>query len=129
MIVRFSKKYIFYLKKIMINALGLLFFLPMINFSTEKGIICFIVIINGLLCHTTRYFKTYGWKYIRNYDIICNVLMGSFIIYKSNFNPILIYIMVHACIIFILNYMYYGHHYLLHILGVQLPLSIATYIF
>jgi len=113
----------------MINSLGLLFFLPMVNLSTPRGIICSIVIINGILCHTTRYNKTYGWEYIRNYDIICNVLMGLFIIHQSRYNPYIIYTMIHACIIFILNYLYYEHYYLLHILGVQLPLSIGTYLF
>ena len=113
----------------MINSLGLLFFLPMVNLSTQRGIICSIVIINGLICHTTRYLQTYGWEYIRNYDIISNILMGLFIIHNSWYNRYIIYTMIHACLIFILNYLYYEHHYLLHILGVQLPLSIGTYLF
>ena len=64
----------------MINSLGLLFFLPMVNLSTQRGIICSIVIINGIVCHTTRYLKTYGWEYIRNYfDNNCCTLTLSII--------------------------------------------------
>ena len=48
----------------MINSLGLIFFLPMVD-TTIRGIISSIVIINGILCHTTRYLKTSGWKYIK----------------------------------------------------------------
>ena len=118
-----------YLRNTMINAFGLIFFVPMVNLSTERGIICLIVIINGLLCHITRHLKTYRWKHIRNYDIICNIIMGLFIIYKSRYNLFLISIILYACLIFIINYLYYEHNYLLHILGVQLPLSIGTYIY
>ena len=68
----------------MINSLGLIFFIPMINYETNKGIICFTVLMNGLLCHITRTLKTSGWKNIRNYDILCNVIMGLYIIYQTH---------------------------------------------
>ena len=113
----------------MINSLGLIFFLPMIDSNTTRGIISSIVIINGILCHTTRYLKTSGWKYIRNYDIICNVIMGLYILHHSHYDIFILYTIIHATTIFLLNYFYYEHHPLLHILGVQLPLSIGTYSF
>lgn len=112
----------------MINSLGLIFFLPMVD-TTIRGLISSIVIINGILCHTTRYLKTSGWKYIRNYDIICNVIMGLYILHRSNYDIFIVYTIIHATTIFLLNYFYYEHHPLLHILGVQLPLSIGTYSF
>ena len=113
----------------MINSLGLIFFLPMIDSNTTRGIISSIVIINGILCHTTRYLKTSGWEYIRNYDIFCNVIMALYILQQSQYNIFILYTIIHATIIFLLNYFYYEHHPLLHILGVQLPLSIGTYSF
>ena len=112
----------------MINSLGLIFFLPMID-TTKRGIISSIVIINGIICHTSRYLKTTGWEYLRNYDIICNIIMGLYILHKSQYDIFILYTIIHASIIFLLNYFYYGHHPLLHIFGVQLPLSIGTYSF
>ena len=86
----------------------------MVNLSTQRGIIFCVVIINGILRHTTRYLKTYGWN-TSELDIICNILMGLFIniiqgiIYSW-------YTMIRMCNIYPKD-TYYGHRHLLHILG------------
>ena len=83
----------------------------------------------GLLCHITRTLKTYGWKTIRNYDISSNIIMGLYIIYQTKFNIFIMYTIIHGCTVFILNYLYYEHNPLLHIICVQLPFAIGTYIY
>lgn len=55
--------------------------------------------------------------------------MGLYILQQSQYDIFILYTIIHATIIFLLNYFYYEHHPLLHILGVQLPLSIGTYSF
>jgi len=113
----------------LLNALGLVFFIPMVNLKNEKGIISFLVLFNGIACHISRTFSLKYWNIIRNYDILCNFIMGIYIIYYSNYNLIIIFLDLLSVYIFIINYLYYNSFFLIHILGVQLPLSIVTYIY
>ena len=61
------------MKKIL-NAIGLLFFLPMMNIKNDKGIISSLVVFNGLLCHISRQFTIADSQVIRNYDIMGNLI-------------------------------------------------------
>lgn len=101
----------------------------MMNLLNDKGIISSLVFINGILCHFSRAFSFKYWIIIRNYDILCNFIMGIYIIYYSNCNPIIIYLDFLSVYIFFINYLYYKSNFLIHIFGVQLPLSIVTYLY
>lgn len=113
----------------LLNSIGLLFFIPMININTDKGMICSLVLFNGIICHVSRAFSLKYWIFIRDYDILCNFIMGIYIIHYSNYNPIILYLDFLSVYIFIINYLYYKSNFLIHILGVQFPLSLVTYIY
>ena len=113
------------MKKIL-NAIGLLFFLPMMNMENDKGIMSSLVVFNELLCHISRTFTIKNWELIRNYDILCNFIMITYIIHYSNYNSMIIFLDFLGVYIFLMNYFYYGNNFLLHIFGVQLPLSITA---
>ncbi len=109
----------------MLNSLGLLFFIPLINTHTKRGLICSIILINGLLCHSSKFLNKPSWKYFRNIDIFTNILFSIYIIIESNYKTYSLLTGVFSGIIFAINYLYYNNHYLLHIFGVQLPGAIA----
>ena len=109
------------------NSLGLLFFIPNISLNI-KGFFSLIVIINGIFCHGSYFINYKHKKKITNFDILCNIFMGIFILYTENINISIILISEFIGFSsFIINKYYFNSSPLLHIFGVQLPLSVGLY--
>lgn len=107
------------------NILGLIFFIPIVKFNI-RGIIALFVIFNGILCHGSNYFNHKYSKCLTYYDITCNVIFGLFILFTETKYKIFIFIIQFMSVcIFILNKLRYNSSSLLHIFGVQFPLSIV----
>ena len=100
----------------------------MINFINDKYLTCLTILFNGLIFHITWSFYLKYWKIIKNYDILYNLLMGTYIIHYSNYNTIIIYLdFLSVYYIFIMNYLYYHNYCLIHNLEVTYPLSYVLY--
>lgn len=108
-----------------INLLGLIInFFPLIyKYNSKRAILIFI---NGLVFHTNE-----DNNYLKNYDIICNILMilwTNYYYYKKTLNLSII-----SVIMFTINNLLYttvwkDKRYLsdiYHVIGVHLPLSLA----
>jgi len=108
----------------MYNAIGLLFFIPLIDYSF-KGCISLIVICNGIFCHGSKYLELPYQKNIMIYDVICNFIMGLFVIYTTEYQIFTTIIFTISIYNFILNKLLYNSSALLHVMGIQFPLSIA----
>lgn len=113
----------------LLNSLGLIFFTPMMNLLNDKGIMCSLVVFNGILCHVSRAFCLKYWKAIRNYDILCNLIMGSYIIHYSNYNAMIMYLDFLSIYMFMINYLYFESNFLIHVLCVQYPLSYVAHLY
>lgn len=113
----------------LLNSLGLIFFTPMMNLINDKGIICSFVVFNGIICHVSRSLCLKYWKAVRNYDIICNFIMGLYIIHYSNYNAMIIYLDFLSVYIFLMNYLYFESNFLIHLFGVQFPLSYVVHLY
>ena len=110
-----------------LNSLGLFFFIPLISTSI-KGIISTFVVLNGILCHGSQYINYKYKTVLTNYDIVCNTIFGSFILYSEKENKLLIITVESISIFsFSLNRFYFKSSPIIHILGVQLPLFIGLY--
>ena len=108
------------------NSLGLVFFLFLLDTTSYKGIISIIIIFNGILCHGSRFLEMKYAKQITYYDIICNIIIGLFTLYTEKIHKLFIFIIYLICIFnFIINKFRYNNTGLLHVLGIQLPSSIA----
>ena len=109
------------------NSMGLLFFIPIISYSI-KGLFALIVFLNGILCHGSNYTNYEYSKEITLYDIVCNVIMGLYILITVRGNLLLIaFVEVIAVFCFIINRIRYNSSPILHVLGIQLPLAIGLY--
>ena len=109
------------------NSLGLLFFIPIISYSI-KGLIALIVFFNGIICHGSNYIEYEYSKEITLYDIVCNVIMGIYILITVKRNLLLIaFVVAIAVFCFIINRIRYNSSPILHVLGIQLPLAIGLY--
>lgn len=109
------------------NSLGLLFFIPSISLSI-KGFFALIVIINGIFCHGSNFINYKHKNKITNFDILCNIFMAIFILFTENINIFIILISEFIGFSsFIINKYYLNSLPLLHVFGVQLPLSIGLY--
>ena len=108
----------------MYKAFGLLFFTPVIDYSL-KGCISIVIICNGLLCHGSSYLDIPYQGNIYIYDVICNFVMGIFVTYTTEYQIFTTIIFTISIYNFILNQLLYDSSILLHIMGIQLPLSIA----
>ena len=109
------------------NSLGLLFFIPIISYSI-KGLFALIVFLNGILCHGSNYIEYEHSKIITLYDIVCNVIMGIYILITVKENLLLIaFVEGIAVFCFIINKIRYNSSPILHVLGIQLPLAIGLY--
>ena len=64
------------------------------------------VIINGASSSFDTLFENEWLKYIRNYDIICNVIIGLYILHQSKYKYIYIIYHYTRYYIFLLNYFY-----------------------
>ena len=111
-----------------LNSLGLIFFFPFVNL-TDRGIISLIIILNGILCHFTRHKEIKGWKYIRNYDILSNIIISIYLLINTKYKIYTILTIIIVLILFIINYIRFESHYLIHIFGIQLPFAIALSIY
>tara|TARA_Y100000817_G_scaffold277659_1_gene239929 strand:- start:1659 stop:2003 length:345 start_codon:yes stop_codon:yes gene_type:complete len=108
----------------MLSSIGLFFFIPLLDYSF-KGVISMIVICNGLLCHGSKYIDLPYQKKVMVYDVVCNVIMGLFVIYTSEHQTFTAIVFAISVLIFILNKIRYNSNPLLHIMGIQFPLSVA----
>ena len=108
----------------MLSSIGLFFFIPLLDYSF-KGLISMIVICNGLLCHGSSYIDLPYQKKVMVYDVVCNVIMSLFIIYTSEHQTFTTIVFAISVLIFILNKIRYNSNPLLHIMGIQFPLSVA----
>jgi len=106
----------------MLNALGLFFFLLLID-NSFKGLVALIVVMNGIICHGSKYIQSELAEYCMYYDVICNVLMGLYILFTAEYQLMTFIAIFFACSVFIINKLYYESYYLFHILGVQFPLA------
>ena len=108
-----------------INILGLMiYFFPLVyKYNSKRAL---LIVINGLLYHSNE-----DNFYLRNYDIISNVLMilwTNYYHYEKTLNLSII-----SVIMYTINYLLYAtvwkdKRYLTdiyHVLGVHLPLSLA----
>ena len=105
----------------MLNSLGLFFFLLLID-NSFKGLIALIVVLNGFLCNGSKYLQL-EHSYYMLYDVICNVIMGCYILMTAKYQIMTFIVIFLACLMFIINKMYYDSYYLFHIFGVQFPLA------
>ena len=113
----------------MYNAIGLIFFLPLIDYTT-KGIISTIVIFNGILCHGSKYLQLNYSRNLMIHDVFWNIIMGIFVLYtEKNYDTKLLILFTETISIFnfCINKIRYNSSAILHVLGIQLPLSIALY--
>ncbi|MBD62911.1 MAG: hypothetical protein CMD68_02390 [Gammaproteobacteria bacterium] len=108
----------------MLSSIGLLFFIPLLDYNF-KGLISMIVICNGLLCHGSKYTDLSYQKKIMVYDVVCNVIMGLFVIYTSEHQTFTAIVFTISVFTFILNKIRYNSNSLLHVMGIQFPLSVA----
>ena len=108
----------------MLSSIGLLFFIPLLDYSF-KGVISMIVICNGLLCHGSKYLDLPYQRKIMVYDVVCNGIMGLIVIFTTKlpiFTTVVFFISIYN---FILNKIRYNSNSLLHVMGIQFPLSVA----
>ena len=108
----------------MLSSIGLLFFIPLLDYSL-KGVISMIVICNGLLCHGSKYLDLPYQRKIMIYDVVCNVIMGLFLVYTSEHQTFTAIVITISVVNFILNKIRYNSNSLLHVMGIQFPLSVA----
>lgn len=111
----------------MYNAIGLIFFIPLID-NTTRGIISTTIILNGILCHGSKYLQLSYARYFMLYDVFWNMIFGFFVFYteKNDDTKLLILFSETISIInFYINKIRYNSSALLHVLGIQLPLAIA----
>jgi len=108
----------------MLSSIGLLFFIPLLDYSL-KGVISMIVICNGLLCHGSKYLDLPYQRKIMIYDVVCNVIMGLFFVYTSEHQTFTAIVITISVVNFILNKIRYNSNSLLHVMGIQFPLSVA----
>lgn len=111
----------------MYNSIGLIFFIPLID-NTTRGIISTAVILNGLLCHGSKYLQLSYAKYFMLYDVFCNIVMGIYVLAtekKEGPFYLILYVESLSVFNFIINKIRYNSSALLHVLGIQLPLAIA----
>ena len=66
----------------MYNAIGLIFFIPLIDYTT-KGIISTIVIFNGIMCHGSKYLQSSYSLNLMLHDVFWNVILGLFLLYTE----------------------------------------------
>ena len=85
-----------------LNSLGLIFFFPFVNL-TDRGIISLIIILNGILCHFTRHKEIKGWKYIRNYDILSNIIISIYLLINTKYKIYTILTIIIVLILFIIT--------------------------
>ena len=113
----------------MYNAIGLILFIPLIDYTT-KGVISTIVVFNGILCHGSKYLQLSYSRNLMLHDVFWNVIMGLFVLYteKNNDTKLLILFTETISILnFCINKIRYNSSALLHVLGIQLPLAISMY--
>ena len=113
----------------MYNSIGLILFIPLIDYTT-KGIISCIVIFNGMLCHGSKYLQLSCSRNLMINDVLCNIIIGLFILYteKNDDTKLLILFSETISIFnFCINKIRYNSSALLHVLGIQLPLAISMY--
>ena len=108
----------------MYKAVGLLFFTPLIDYSI-KGCISMVVICNGLLCHGSKYLDLPYQRKLMIYDVVCNVIMGLFFVYTAEHQTFTAIVITISVVNFILNKIRYNSNSLLHVMGIQFPLSVA----
>ncbi len=88
-----------------------------------------VVICNGLLCHGSKYLDLPYQRKLMIYDVVCNVIMGMFMMYTAEYQIVTTIIFTISVYNFILNKLLYDSSILLHILGIQLPLSYALSVY
>ena len=111
----------------MYNSIGLVFFIPLID-NTTRGIISTTVILNGILCHGSKYLQLSYARYFMLYDVFCNVILGLYVLgTEKKDEPFYLILYVESISIFnfIINKLRYNSSALLHVLGIQLPLATA----
>jgi hypothetical protein len=111
----------------MYNSFGLVFFIPLID-NTTRGIISTTIILNGILCHGSKYLQLSYARYFMLYDVFCNLILGLYILAtekKDDSFYLITYVGSMSFFNFVINKIRYNSSALLHVLGIQLPIAIV----
>lgn len=112
----------------MYSSLGLLFVVPFLGFN-RKGLISFIGLVNGIFYHSSRFYDLKISDNLMVLDILSNASIGILMVITEKKN---IYYIIFTLLLvtfnFIINSIRYDSH-LLHVLGIQLPVSLALKIY
>tara|TARA_Y100000389_G_scaffold198923_1_gene236341 strand:- start:32 stop:385 length:354 start_codon:yes stop_codon:yes gene_type:complete len=115
----------------MYNSFGLVFFIPLID-NTTRGIISSSMIINGILCHGSKYLQLSYARYFMLYDVFCNVMLGLYVLATEKKEAtfyLILYFESLSVFNFVINKIRYDSSALLHVLGIQLPIAISMYFY
>ena len=112
-------------------ALGLIPFLyvSFIKLFMKKmihSIIAISVVINGILCHGSYHICDKWYCFCWFWDVILNIVFITYINVTTNTQPGVFILTLIAITSYILNIFF--HHWLLHVVGVQLVLCLTLYI-
>lgn len=112
----------------MYSSLGLLFVVPFLGFN-RKGLISFIGLVNGISYHSSRYYKLKISDYLMIIDLLSNIVIAIIMLITEKHN---IYYITFSILLVLFNYILNTIRYnsdLLHVLGIQLPVSLALNIY